>query len=262
MQENHSEREDGPDLIVLWGDPGQGNEFQLGTREYDWHRHHRGQVFCVESGLVHVRTATGSWLLPPQRAGWLPPGELHRVSITGAGSGWTVLLTPAASAQLPPHPTVIGVTEIMRALVRQAATWTGQEALSPPQQRVLSVLLDELHQQPQAALHLPMPQDRRLLRITAALAAAPDDGRSLAEWADWAGLSSRSMSRLFRRETGCSFGQWRQQFLLSIALERLAQGVSVNAVSDALGYATTSNFIVMFKRHFGASPGRYFRTRP
>lgn len=104
-----------------------------------------------------------------------------------------------------------------------------------------------------------MPQDRRLLRITAALAATPADARGLAEWAAWAGLSSRSMSRLFRSETGCSFGLWRQQFLLSIALERLAQGEAVNAVSDALGYATTSNFIAMFKRHFGASPARYFR---
>jgi len=259
MPKNHSERLDGPDLIVLWGDTGQEREFQLGTREYDWHRHRRGQVFCVESGLVHVRTASGSWMLPPQRAGWLPPGELHKVSVSGAMSGWTVLLTPAASKHLPPHPTVIGVTEIMRALVRQAANWAEQTALTPPQKRILSVLLDELQQQPQAALHLPMPQDRRLLRITAALAEAPADGRSLAEWAAWAGLSSRSMSRLFRSETGCSFGQWRQQFLLSIALERLARGETVNAVSDALGYATTSNFIAMFKRHFGASPARYFR---
>jgi len=259
MPRNLSEWRDGPALIALWGDTREDQEFQLGTREYDSHHHHRGQVFCVESGLVRVRTASGSWLLPPHRAGWIPPGEPHQVSITGAMSGWSLLLTPAASAQLPRHPTVIGVTEIMRALVRQAVSWAGQKALTPPQERIMAVLLDELQQQPQAALHLPMPQDRRLLRITAALAAAPADERNLEEWAAWAGLSARSMSRLFRSETGCSFGQWRQQLLLSIALERLARGESVNAVSDALGYATTSNFIVMFRRHFGDSPGRYFR---
>lgn len=259
MPRNLSERRDGPALIALWGDTSEDQEFQLGTREYDWHHHHRGQVFCVESGLVRVRTASGSWLLPPHRAGWIPPGEPHQVSITGAMSGWSLLLTPAASVALPSHPTVIGVTEIMRALVRQAVGWAGQKALTPPQERIMAVLLDELQQQPQAALHLPMPKDRRLLRITTALAASPADERSLEEWAAWAGLSARSMSRLFRSETGCSFGQWRQQLLLSIALERLAQGESVNAVSDALGYATTSNFIVMFRRHFGDSPGRYFR---
>ena len=260
MTKDHSERRDGPALIALWGDSGQDQEFSLGTRTYDRHQHYRGQVFCVESGLIQVRTAAGSWLLPPHRAGWIPPGVAHQVSITGAMSGWSVLLTPEASVQLPPRPTVIGVTETMRALVRQAINWAGQSKLTPPQERIMAVLLDELQQQPQAVLHLPMPQDRRLLRITTALAATPADPRSLAEWAAWAGLSARSMSRLFRGETGCSFGQWRQQLQLSAALERLALGEPVNVVADALGYATASNFIAMFKRHFGAPPGRYFRS--
>jgi len=53
------------------GNPLEGeaaSEYDQGTREYGWHSHVRGQLFCVESGLVHVRTARGSWLLPPQRA--------------------------------------------------------------------------------------------------------------------------------------------------------------------------------------------------
>ncbi|MYM28300.1 helix-turn-helix domain-containing protein [Duganella sp. CY15W] len=260
MPQDQSEQRDGPELIAQWGDTRAETEFQLGTRNYPSHRHYRGQIFCIESGLMQVRTASGTWLLPPRRAGWIPPGEEHQVSISGAMSGWSVLLTPTASARLPSHPTVIGVTDIMRALVRQAVTWGTQQSLTPPQQRVMAVLLDELQQQPQTTLHIPMPQDRRLLRITSALTAAPGDGRSLAQWAAWAGLSARTMSRLFQSETGCSFGQWREQFQLAVALELLAQGKSVNAVSDTLGYATTSNFIAMFKRHFGMPPRRYFRS--
>ena len=117
---DHSERRDGPALIALRGEDTPGNEFRLGTREYDWHHHLRGQVFCVESGLVHVRTVHGSWLLPPNRAGWIPSHEAHQVSISGAMSGWTVLITPEAARDLPDQPCVIGISEVMSALVRRA----------------------------------------------------------------------------------------------------------------------------------------------
>ena len=256
-----SERADGPALIALWGDDAAGSEFRLGTREYDWHSHLRGQVFCVESGLVHVRTAHGSWLLPPHRAGWLPPGEAHTVSISGAMSGWSVLIAPQASHGLPTRPCVIGISELMRALVRRAVAWTDQVQLDAEQERMIAVLLDEMRRAPHEPLHLPMPTDRRLLRIATALYAQPDDTRTLDEWAQWAGLSARTLSRLFLAETSVSFAQWRQQARLVHALERLARGEAVADVADALGYATPSNFIAMFKRSFGESPARYFAQR-
>lgn len=256
-----SERADGPPLIALWGDNIDAelrSQFRLGTREYDWHSHLRGQLFCIESGLVHARTAHGSWLLPPQRAGWIPPGEPHQADISGVMSGWSVLIAPDACRGLPDKPCVIGVSELMRALVRRAVSWSEQDQLSPAQRRVMNVLLDEVRQAPHQPLHLPLPTDRRLLRIVSAIMIEPADNRTLEQWAEWAGLSPRTMSRLFRQEVGCSFAQWRQQALLTHALERLARGEQVAAVADALGYASPSNFIVMFRRCFGESPGRYF----
>ncbi|WP_337958275.1 AraC family ligand binding domain-containing protein, partial [Providencia rettgeri] len=72
----------------------------FGTREVDWHSHLRGQIFCVDSGLMHVRTRHGSWILPPHRAGWIPPGEMHSATISGVMSGWFVLVAPACCADL------------------------------------------------------------------------------------------------------------------------------------------------------------------
>ncbi|EJL67940.1 DNA-binding domain-containing protein, AraC-type [Variovorax sp. CF313] len=256
-----SERADGPALIALWGADEAGSELRLGTREYDWHSHLRGQVFCVESGLVHVRTAHGSWLLPPHRAGWFPPGEAHKVSISGAMSGWSVLIAPRASRELPERPCVIGISELMRALVRRAVTWAAQDRLDTEQARMTAVLLDEMRRAPHEPLHLPMPTDRRLLRIATAICEQPESTRTLDEWAHWAGLSPRTLSRLFLTETAVSFGQWRQQARLVHALERLARGEAVADIADALGYATPSNFIAMFKRSFGDSPARYFAQR-
>ncbi|MBJ9662679.1 AraC family transcriptional regulator [Burkholderia gladioli] len=256
------ERLDGPILLALPGGEHRGpHAYRLGTREIDWHQHRRGQLFCIESGCVHVRTPHGSWLLPPHRAGWIPPGVPHKVSISGALSGWSVAIAPAASRTLPAEPCVIATTELMAALVRRAVSWYGRDTLSAEETRISRVLLDEIRRAPHEPLHLPMPADRRLLKIAWRILAQPHEGRTLEDWAQWGGLSARTLSRLFQAETGTSFAQWRQQARLTLALERLAGGAPVANVADALGYATPSNFIAMFRRAFGDSPAHYFARR-
>ncbi|MFZ6657801.1 AraC family transcriptional regulator [Undibacterium sp. TJN19] len=252
----------GPALIALRSEDKADSQFRLGTREYDWHRHIRGQLFCVENGLVQVRTTHGAWLLPPHRAGWIPPGQMHKVTITGAMHGWSVLLNAESSTALPERPWVIAINELMTALVRRAASWDMHAQLNAQlnleQENIIQVLLDELRQAPHQPLHLPMPAHHRLLPVTAAILSNPGARHGLKDLAELACMSARTLSRLFQAETGISIGQWSQQAGLLHALELLAQGESVAAVADALGYATPSNFIVMFRRYFGESPGRYF----
>ncbi len=255
------ERADGPPLVAVWGSEAPDSTLQLGTRELDWHSHVRGQVFCIESGLVHVRTQQGSWLLPPHRAGWIPPGERHWVSISGAVSGWSVVVAPKESLQLPDRPCVIGVSELLRALVRRAVSWTERSDLDAMQQRIIQVLLDEIRQAPHQPLHLPMPADARLARIAKALFKHPGDPRTLEQWAAWGAVSPRTLRRLMQAETGLTFSAWRQQARLTRALEMLARREPVATISDALGYASPSNFIAMFRRAFGDSPAHYFAMR-
>jgi hypothetical protein len=206
-----TERLDGPSAIAIWGSDEPGDKFRFGTRELDWHHHLRGQLFCIESGLIRVHTKYGSWLLPPQRIGWLPPRLKHKVTMSGVLSGWGVLLTPAASKTLPDQPCVMGGSELLRALVRRAASWTNADRLTSEQGRVVAVLLDEIRNAQREALHLPMPTDLRALRIANTLIKRPDDARTLQELAEAAGLSERTARRVFAAETGMSFTQWRQQ---------------------------------------------------
>ena len=260
-EDDFSEWSDGPRLIALLGNDDQGSEYRLGTREYDLHHHHRGQVFCVEAGLIHVRTAQGSWLLPPNRAGWIPPEVPHQVRVSGALAGWSVFITPKSSECLPNQPCVIGITEVLRALVRRAAEWDKSDQLAPDQEHVVTVILDEIRRAPHESLHLPMPTNARLERIARAILDDPGSIRTLEAWADWGAMSARTLRRQMLAETGLSFAQWRQQAQLTHALEMLARGESVTHVADTLGYASPSNFIAMFRRSFGDSPARYFAAR-
>lgn len=256
-----SEWPDGPRLIALSGNDDQGSEYRLGTREYGLHHHHRGQVFCVEAGLIHVQTAQGSWLLPPYRAGWIPPGVPHQVRVSGALAGWSVFISPETSACLPDQPCVIGITEVLRVLVRRAADWAKPDPLTPDQEHIVTVILDEIRRAPHESLHLPMPKNNRLARIARAILDDPGSNRTLEAWADWGAMSARTLRRQMLAETGLRFAQWRQQAQLACGLEMLARGESVTQVADALGYASPSNFIAMFRRSFGESPARYFAAR-
>lgn len=251
----------GPPLIALKGTDQAASQYRLGSREYDWHQHARGQLFCVESGLIQVRSDRGSWLLPPHRAGWIPPNVPHRVQVSGALSGWSLWLVPSICRTLPQQPCVIGVTEVLAALARRAQGWNPQEALEAEQLRMVAVILDELRQPAHASLYLPMPTDPRLQRIASKLLDDPGASSTLEACAAWGAMSTRTLRRLMQAETGLSFARWRQQVQLAHALPLLAQGQTVSQVADTLGYASASNFIAMFRRAFGESPGRFFATR-
>ncbi|MCC8627818.1 AraC family transcriptional regulator [Xanthomonas vesicatoria] len=243
---------DGPLLIAFLADLRA-----VWAPETAWHAHVRGQLMFVEQGVLTVHTEQGTLSLPPGCAGWMPPGQQHTVELAGPMRGWGVVVRPDACAALPAQGGVIRLTGLAREAIMRAASWPLDEPLDTAQQRLAAVLLDELCQVQIDHLHLPMPVDRRLLRIARQLLETPADPRSLEDWADWGGLSPRSLSRHFRDETGLSFAQWRQQARLAEGLRRLSQGSAVAAVADQLGYSSPSAFVSVFHRHFGAPPTRY-----
>lgn len=254
-----SHRASGPMLVSLQSGlgPGPARKGKGMSRESKPHSHPQGQLICIDDGLIRIHTERGSWLLQAGRAAWMPPGARHGVSVYGVNTGWNLFLSPQASQRLPASPCVLGVSDLARALMTRAASWTWEDQLQPHQERLIAVLLDELQLADPGVMHLPLPSDRRLLRIANAILESPNLQRTLDEWAAWAGMSARTVNRLFDAEVGVSFVRWRQQAMLLHALERLALGEPVSVVADALGYASPSNFIAMFRRAFGQSPTKY-----
>jgi AraC-like DNA-binding protein len=90
------------------------------------------------------------------------------------------------------------------------------------------------------------------------LIADPGAELTLSDWAGQVGASERTLTRLFERELGMSFGGWRQQVRLAHAAPLIARGVPLSQVSAQLGYASQSAFSAMFKKTFGCSPSMFF----
>ncbi|MFM0738766.1 helix-turn-helix transcriptional regulator [Paraburkholderia xenovorans] len=247
-----------PDLVTSPDGPflAAAELTQSEARTTSSHSHARGQLMGALSGLVSVGLDKQQWVVPATHAIWIPPHCVHSVRSYGPFSGWSVFIAEQRCASLPRHARAIKTTPLLREAVRRAASWPGID-LDPTQTRIAEVIVDELAASKEESLGLPSPADPRLARITDALAADLSDTRRLEEWAAWAGLAPRTLSRRFLTETGMTFAQWRQQARLLRALERIADGVPVTTIALELGYDNVSAFIDMFRRSLGTTPGRY-----
>jgi AraC-like DNA-binding protein len=85
----------------------------------------------------------------------------------------------------------------------------------------------------------------------------PVDRRTLAELGRAVGASERTLSRLFRRDTGMTFPQWRAQLRLQHAMLLLATDSTVTGAGTASGYTNTSAFIAALRDAFGITPATY-----
>lgn len=240
---------DGPLVIVAAG----AREGELLSEP---HRHARGQLFASMRGLLSIGVEGGVWVVPAIHAVWLPPHHLHWAGSHGRFEGWSAYVAETACGDLPQRPCTLRISGLLREAVLRAAQWP-QGSLDAPSARIAAVILDEIRGLPIEPLGLPFPQDSRLARIARALIEDPADDRDLERWADWAAVSSRTLSRRFVTETGFSFTAWRQRARLMRSLEMLAAGVPVTTIALDLGYSTASAFISLFRRTFGETPAAY-----
>ncbi len=173
----------------------------------------------------------------------------------------TVYLAEERAEDFPSNCFVVSVSGLLRELILEATTFAETYVLSRRHGLVVDLLLSELRISPQIGLSLSDPEDRRLRLITESLKSNPEDNRSLACWAKMANASERTLARLFLRETGLTFAQWRQQARLLSAIAMLAQGIPVTTIAIDLGYSTPSAFGYMFRRALGSAPSEYFDDR-
>lgn len=243
--------EDLPQAVVAYGrDLADGEVLPF-------HHHRRAQLVYASHGVMTVTTEAAAYVVPPQRAVWMPGGVGHRIDARGEVTMRTLYIENIESADFPSEVCVLQVTPLLRELIVSAVAAGPRYKPDSAQSRLMAVILDQICAQPVASLALPMPTDARLLRVARSMMDNPADVRDLNEWAREAGASVRTLSRLFTAQTGMTFREWRQQRRLLRALELLAGGHNVTTVATELGYDNTSAFIAMFRRCLGTTPARY-----
>lgn len=234
--------------------------FDLAHRHHiDEHEHHRDQLIYASRGVMTITTTQGAWVVPSSRAVWVPAKIRHRLRMYGQVEMRTLYIKAGLVTSLPRTCTVLAVAPLLRELIVHIVAFGPLTRRAIRSRLLLDFLLDQLGELPAVPLHVPWPNDPRLRRIADILSANPGDSTPLRDLARKAGLSMRSVERLFVLETNMSFRHWRQQVRMLKSLELLAAGKSVTVVGLDLGYASTSSFIAAFRRTFGTTPRQYYQ---
>lgn len=221
------------------------------------HQHRRSQFLCATTGVMAVSTPEGAWVAPPERAVWIPAGTPHSVRMVGAVQTRSLLIEPDHCLARGSSCQVVGVSPLLRQLLLAASEIPAEYDVNGRDGLVMELLITEISRAPVIPLAVPFPAHKALAARCHAFLDHPDVTETIDQWADAMAINRRSFTRLFRRETGMSFTEWRQQACLSVALPKLAAGEPVTAVAYDLGYDGPGSFSTMFKRVLGVSPSHY-----
>ena len=220
------------------------------------HQHRKGQLILALHGAITCEVEHALWMVPPQFAVWVPGGVPHSNRATPQAKLCFLFIEPGA-AKMPAHCCTLKISPLVRELILELAQRDEATRQTSVSQRLIQVLFDELPQQPEQQLQLPVSTHPKIRQMVEMMEAEPAQWQTLSQWASRFAMSERNLARLVVKETGLNFRRWRHQLQLILALQMLVRGLNVQQVALSLGYDSTTAFITMFRKGLGQTPGRY-----
>ncbi len=252
IRASHSTTGDGVHLVARTYRKG----VRLGT-----HMHREAQLVYAAKGTMQVTTPKGRWLVPPDRAVWVPARLEHSIDVMADIQMRTLYFDLAWLAREHRSRSldaefVVRVSRLLHESI--LALFDGRD--DPDRTRLLiRLIMLELHQAEDAATFIPLPHEPRCRRAADIVLADPTETHDIADLAREVGTSARTLSRLFSTETQLSFKSWCQRARIAAAIERLsmAPNVSVKQLAADLGYASFPAFSHAFRQVTGKTPTEF-----
>jgi AraC-like DNA-binding protein/mannose-6-phosphate isomerase-like protein (cupin superfamily) len=231
--------------------------YRKGTR-LDTHMHREAQLVYAARGTMQVTTPKGRWLVPPDRAVWVPAKLEHAIDVL-ADIEMRTLYFDLAWLKREQRSESLDAEYVVRVspLLHQAilALFDGR---NDPDRIALLVRLAmlELHQAEDSTTFIPLPHEPRCRRAAEIVLGDPTGSHEIEALAREVGTSARTLSRLFSSETQLSFKSWCQRARIASAIEKLSVdgNLSVKQLASDLGYASVPAFSHAFRQVTGKTP--------
>lgn len=223
------------------------------------HYHLEGQLLYATSGVMLVETDSRRWVIPPQRALWLPPLMEHSyrlLSHTDLRAVYisTNLISASTNSAKNNRVHMIDAVPLIKELIAGLFT---NDYNTLTKRKMALLLLEIIGEAPSVSAELPMPGDERLFRAVRELIISHRWEASLTEMAGIANISERSFTRLFLRDTGFSFRTWKQRARIYASLDLLSANVPVKQIAWQLGFSSPAAFSAAFRAIMGVTPGEF-----
>jgi AraC-like DNA-binding protein len=231
----------------------------------DTHMHREAQLVYATKGTMQVTTPKGRWLVPPDRAVWVPALLEHSIDVLADIQMRTLYFDVAwlkrekRSASLAAEFVVRVSPLLHQAILALFDAGNGRERI----ELLIRLVMLELHQAEDSATFIPLPHEPRCRRAADIVLGDPTGSHEIETLARQVGTSARTLSRLFSSETQLSFKSWCQRARIAAAIERLSMeaNLSVKQLASELGYASVSAFSHAFRQVTGKTPTEFAETK-
>jgi len=218
------------------------------------HAHGADQLIYAISGVMEVVSGSNMWLIPPRFALWVPAKVFHRIHMPSAVSMRTLYFRPGLIRTPPLGQAVLHVTPLLRELILESVRIGKLRTRHHHERALRDLLVLHLESASSVPTFVTLPTDKRALALAQAVLSTPHQAKTLAVLCRDAGVSVRTVQRIFRKDIGIDFESWRRQARLTKAVELMVAGRSVKEVSFLVGYRQPSAFVEAFRRSFGVTP--------
>jgi AraC-like DNA-binding protein len=223
-----------------------------------WHQHDEHQIEYAVGGVVEVETAGAHYLLPPQRAVWIPAGLRHQATMNPNVRSIAVMFDPDLVPYEGRTAAILSVSPLIREMIVYARRWPISRLSTDPEADCFFVTLGNLLLEAIAnggeTLSLPTSDDAV---VAAAMAFTKENLHSvdIGRVARSVAVSERTLRRMFQEETGSS---WRTYLLRARMLRAMAlltsPDQSVQEIARAVGFENSGSFARAFTDYCGQTP--------
>ena len=215
------------------------------------------QIIHPSSGAVRIASDNAIWMLAADRALVLPPHRHHSIQVVAGGALLRMFLPEHLLSDAFCRSGTLQVSPLLGSLMAAGAALPGTYRADSAEARLSGVLLDQLHSAVVRDTGLRLPRDPRARRVVAHLLQSPSASARLDAIARTGGASGRTLTRLFKAETGLGFREFRRQLQVYLAAAHLRAGNTIGDSAFHAGYESQSAFIQAFRRVMGVTPGAY-----
>lgn len=221
------------------------------------HAHPRAQLISCNTGIMEVVTKNNIWIVNSLQSAWIDSNEEHQVYFPNNVKVITAFIDESKLSDLPKGSFAFDTSIFLNSLLERLISFSNPNIFSPQQNRVIEVFLDELATLKPSKTFLPTSHDKRIKVVMDTLMNDLSSKHTIDYYANKSSVSPRTLSRLFNKELGMSFGDWKIRLKLMEAVKQLGEKKSVKEIAFDLGYENVSSFIATFKKHFGKTPTNY-----
>ncbi|MGL5495665.1 MAG: AraC family transcriptional regulator [Aeromonas sobria] len=231
-----------------------------GDEELPLHVHRKGQLILTLHGGVTCLAPNAYWMVPANCAAWIPAGQPHSNRVTSNAKVLFLYIEPNVPG-MPQECCTLHISAMLREMMKHFESFSQDYSSTSYSAQFAQIMLHELTLMPVERLSLPISDNAKIRLLADSLMNYPGDRSSLEIWASRLAMSKRTFERFVLKETGMTFGRWRQQLQLLVAIRLLVTGSSVQNTAYELGYDSVTAFITMFKKMLGTTPGRYLENK-